>query len=124
MVEQIIPDDVRDFILQHIDSVAHLEALLLLRGEPHEKWDVGTTARRLYMAEAEIAELLERLREDGLISGGDGSYRYDCASGQQRNVVDRLAAIYARHLISVTNVIHGKPRMRRFVDAFKFRTSR
>jgi len=124
MVEQIIPDDVRDFILRHIDSVAYLEALLLLRGEPNETWDVRTTARRLYTPEAEIAELLERLREDGLLSGGQGLYRYDCASEQQRHTVDRLAAIYSRHLVSVTNVIHGKPRLRRFVDAFNFRKSR
>jgi len=31
MSDVILPDDVRDFILGHIDSVAQLEALLLLR---------------------------------------------------------------------------------------------
>jgi chromosomal replication initiation ATPase DnaA len=31
MSDVILPDDVRDFILGHIDSVARLEALLLLR---------------------------------------------------------------------------------------------
>jgi hypothetical protein len=40
-------------------------------------------------------------------------------------MVDRLADAYARHLIPVTNLIHGKPRrLREFSDAFKIRKDR
>lgn len=34
MAEEIIPEGVRDFILQYIDSITQLEALLLLRANP------------------------------------------------------------------------------------------
>ncbi len=122
MADQPIPDDVRDFILRHIDSVAQLEALLLLRRTPGENWTVTTTAQRLYTGEEEVAEVLARLTEGGLLSCAEGVFRYDCQSSELREVVDRLADAYARHLIPVTNMIHSKPRRtREFADAFKFR---
>ena len=125
MVDEPIPSDVQDLILRHIDSVAQLEALLLLRGNPTESWDVATTAKRLYANEDEIAEVLALLCEGGLLSVREGAYRYDCAKAELRESIDRLAEVYARHLIPVTNMIHAKPRrIRQFADAFKFRKDR
>jgi hypothetical protein len=125
MAEELIPDDVREFIIRHLDSVAQLEALLLLRAQPQERWDIGRIAKRLYTGEQEIAELLSALCADGLLSVNDGIYRYDCATPEQRSTLDRLANIYSRHLIPVTNLIHSKPRrIRQFADAFKFRKDR
>lgn len=122
MAGELIPTDIRDFILRHIDSVAQLEALLLLRGNPNETWDIANVARRLYGNEQEIAELLTRLREDGLLAASNDVYRYESATPEQRDIVDRLAAIYSRHLIPITNMIHSKPRrIRQFAEAFKFR---
>ena len=122
MVDELIPADVRDFILRHIDSVAQWEALLLLRANPNERWDVSKIARRLYTGDKEIAELLAQLCHDGLLTVSDGLFRYECASTEHRDIIDRLAAIYSRHLIPVTNMIHGKPRrIRQFAEAFKFR---
>ena len=124
MAEQIIPDDVRDFILRHIDSVAQLEALLLLHGSPNGIWDTASMTKRLYTSEAEIAGLLAPLVEDGLLSVSGGIYRCDCVE-EHRDVVIRVAAIYSRHLIAVTDMIHGKARrMRRVANAFKFGTDR
>jgi hypothetical protein len=122
MGDELIPADVRDFIIRHIDSVAQWEALLLLRANPGDAWDVRKIARRLYTGENEIARLLAQLCHDGLLTVNDGTYRYEGGSPEQREIVDRLAAIYSRHLIPVTNMIHGKPgRIRKFAEAFKFR---
>lgn len=125
MAVEPVPGEVRDFILRYIDSVAQLEALLLLRGNPDERWDVGTAAKRLYASEEETAGVLTQLCEDGLLSASDGVYRYDCATADLRDIVDRLADVYSRHLIPVTNIIHAKPRrIRQFADAFRFRKDR
>jgi hypothetical protein len=122
MAVEPIPGDVRDFILRHIDSVAQLEALLLLRNNQSETWDVQKVAKRLYTSEHEAAEALKSLREDGILNVSGSSYRYECATSELKASVDHLAAIYARHLIQVTNLIHGKPRqVRRFADAFKLK---
>ena len=122
MTAELIPQDLRDFILRHIDSVVQLEALLLLRGNPDQVWDVAKTAKRIYADEQEVAEALARLCADGLLHCSDAIYRYEGISAENQVMIDRLAASYGRHLIPVTNLIHSKPRrIRAFADAFKFR---
>jgi hypothetical protein len=125
MTEGVIPDDLRDFIQRYIDSIAQLEALLLLRANPSDRWDMLKAAKRLYANEQQIAEVLARLQEDGFLSCDQDGYRYECQDGTQSQMVDRLAVVYGRHLIAVTNMIHAKPRrIREFADAFKFRKDR
>lgn len=124
MTDDLVPADVREFIQRHIDSVAQLEALLLLRGSPDVSWDIATTAQRLYATEQEIVDVLARLCADGLLVCNDEVYRYEPAP-ELRQSVDRLASVYASHLIPVTNMIHAKPRrIREFADAFRFRKDR
>ena len=65
MTEEPIPDDIRQFILRSIDSIAQLEALLLLRANPQETWDVHVIARRLYITEQETSVLLTGLTSRG-----------------------------------------------------------
>jgi hypothetical protein len=125
MTDDVIPGDLRDFILRHIDSVAQLEALLLLRANPNEGWDIEQTAARLYVEQGEVAEVLARLCADGLLRCTEGRYRFGCDTAEQRAMVDRLAAAYSLHLIPVTAIIHAKPRrIREFANAFKFRRDR
>jgi hypothetical protein len=121
MSHQPVPEDVRDLILRHIHSVAQLEALLFLRGRPGESWDTGSIARRLYAPADEVATALGDLCSAGFLRRDDAGFRYDGSPGQQATV-ERLAAAYARHLIPITHLIHGKPRnITAFSDAFKFR---
>ena len=56
-----IPDTVRNFILTSIDSVAQLEALLLLRANPQPKWTCKGVAERIYLTEKETAAVLDKL---------------------------------------------------------------
>jgi D-serine deaminase-like pyridoxal phosphate-dependent protein len=125
MTDELIPADIQDFIIRHIDSVTQLEALLLLRSNAGETWNLSMTAKRLYTTEHEVAEVLALLCHDGLLSVSEGVYRYDGATPEQQSLVDRLAALYSRHLISVTKLIHAKPRrIRQFADAFRLRKER
>jgi hypothetical protein len=125
MADEAVPEDIGDFIARYIDSIAQLEALLLLRSDPGTKWDAAGAAKRLYTTEQDAAEVLSRLREDGLISCRDGIYRYGGLDSERGKLVERLAEIYSRQLIAVTNMIHAKPRrIRQFADAFKFRKDR
>lgn len=125
MSDEFIPDDVREFILGHVDSVAQLEALLLLRKYSEQTWTIESVARRLYVGEAMAAEVLTRLTADGLCTFGDGLYRYHPSNNDRHATIDRLAAAYSQYLIPVTNLVHNKPaRIQKFADAFKFRKDR
>lgn len=122
MTDEVIPSDVKEFILAYIDSIAQLEALLLLRASPNERWDVAKTARRLYVSESESHEVLSSLCVRGLLSRSESSYSYSGLAMDKATMVDRLADAYRRHLIPVTNIVHQKPsRIHEFANAFKFK---
>jgi len=119
--EENVAADLRIFIARYIDSVAELEALLLLRSSPDQKWTLKAIADRLYTAEAETAVALTRLCSEGMVTCQDDLYQYDY-SPNLAPTVDRLAEAYRRQLIPITNLIHAKPRrIQAFADAFKLK---
>jgi hypothetical protein len=116
------PGELRDFLARHIDSIAHLEALLLLRSAVDATWDAQTTAQRLYIAAPEAAEVLAHLAAHGFLARNENGYRFDPETQDLRGMTDLLAEHYKRHLIPITNLIHAKPRrIRQFADAFKLK---
>jgi hypothetical protein len=124
MADDPVPDDVRDYILNHIDSIVQLEALMLLRAHSAERWDVAKMARRLYVSEPDVSDAVGRLVSDGVVHFEQNTFTYRPAPDIQ-SLIDRVAATYRRHLIPLTNLIHTKPsRISQFADAFKFRRDR
>jgi DNA-binding MarR family transcriptional regulator len=126
MPAYVIPGDVRRFLLKRIDSVAYLEALLLLRDNPHMEWSQSAVAARLYLEPEEVTPLLSRLCADGFImrtESPEAQFRYRASSSELAALADRVAAEYAKHLVPITKLIHDKPRLRiqEFADAFKLR---
>jgi hypothetical protein len=126
MADDLLPDDVKAFLLRYIDSIAQLEALLLLQANADLAWSAETLAKRLYISVEATAEILARLCADGFLAAQGSEpllYQYHCLSRDQSDMVDYVAVIYARYLIPVTHLIHAKPRTRvqAFADAFKFR---
>ncbi len=118
-----IPADVRRFLLAAIESVPHLEALLLLRADPESRWTPESLARRLYIEEAAAARLLADLRGRGLAREAAAGEWVFTAAGGVTEVVDRLAQVYARHVVEVAELIHSTSdrKAQRFADAFRWR---
>ena len=122
---ELIPSDLREFILEHIESITQLEALVLLRGNPEGVWSVPKATARLYTTEEEVAAALVRLCESGLLSCEDEIFKYAPKNETLHRQAERLVALYATHLIPVTNLIHSKlRRIQEFAGAFKFRKDR
>lgn len=126
MAVNLIPDDARQFIVDKIDSVAELEGLLLLRGNPETEWDVESLAQRLYITRQQTEDVLTHLYSQGFLAVGESdstNYRYQPNSPQLADMVDRIAEVYSKYLVPVTNLIHSKPqtKVQQFADAFKFR---
>ena len=109
MASQYVPDDIRDFILKHIASVAQIEALLLIWSCPEEGWGLSQIAARIYTSEREAAKALDGLCAEGLLVCRDGVFGLN-ASAENVEMIRRLQEIYARYLIPVTDVIHSKAR--------------
>ena len=126
MSDRFIQDDVAQFIIENIDSIAQLEALLLLRRNRETGWSVPTVASWLYIDEKQTAELLMALCQRGFAEQRERDpflYQYQPSSNELGQKVDQVAEIYSKHLIAVTHLVHSKPksRIQEFADAFNFR---
>ncbi len=115
-MEPIIPRDVGQFILTRIDSIAQLEAVLLLRQSPDTWWECKQVADRLYIPEKNCVPILGGLCGQGLLVCVNEQtkpvYRYRPDTGDLREMVDRLAYYYSKHLVPVSNLVHAKARTR------------
>jgi len=109
MASQYVPDDIRDFILKHIATVAQIEALLLIWASPEEGWGLPQIAARIYSSDTATAKALDGLCADGLLVCRDGVFGLN-ASTENVEMIRRLQEVYARYLIPVTEVIHSKSR--------------
>ena len=109
MATQYVPDDIRDFILKHIVSVAQIEALLLIWASPEERWGLRQIAARIYASDAETAKALGGLCAGGVLVCTDGIFSLN-RSTENAEMIRKLQEVYARHLIPVTDIIHGKSR--------------
>ena len=109
MATQYVPDDIRDFILKHIVSVAQIEALLLIWASPEERWGLRRIAARIYASDTETEKALGGLCAERLLVCTDGIFSLN-RSTENVEMIRKLQEVYARHLIPVTDVIHGKSR--------------
>ena|ERR1041385_810047 len=124
-----IPEHIKRFILRSIDSVSHLEAMLLLRYDPQKEWDNKMMAQWLFVGEKRAAHLLADLCAAGVAILKEGSkvfYRYHPISMELKETIDQLSEIYAKNLIEVTHLIHAKTdkQAQEFGDAFKWKDER
>jgi hypothetical protein len=119
----IIPGDVKDFILRYIDSIAQLEGLLLLRADPSVRWPAALLGERLYIGENEAEELLGKLHQAGFLERQDEPRLYWYAPKMDDGILAHAADAYARYLVPITNLVHekSKTKIQKFSDAFWLR---
>lgn len=126
MADSLIPARVREFIASNIDSIAELEALLLIRSDPETYWSIDALAERLYITPGQTDDAMAKLHAIGVAGAREGkplTYHYRASSSELDGVIDGLAEAYSKYLIPVTNLIHSKPqsKVQQFADAFRLR---
>ena len=123
MASADIPPEVRRLILEAIDSVPELEALLLLRDAPNQYWTPDSSSSRLYVSRTVAAYTLDVLAQRGFLEESAEGFVYRPVSAELAETVDALARTYATALVAVTKLIHGKPgtSVQDFARAFRLR---
>ncbi len=115
------------FLLEKIDTVPHLEALLLLWNKRPKSWAVEEMAKELYLAPEPTRAILDDLVRQELIvlAPAPGGYRYEPEAERDR-LIGSVDSIYRRELIRVTRLIHSKPSsaVRAFAQAFRLTKDR
>lgn len=131
MDEKTLPPemDPYEFILENIDSVPHLEALVLLWNSRPAGWTQDELASRLYVPPQKVADILNDLMRLGFIARADETpvrYRYLAASEDQDRQMAEVDSVYRRDLVRISTMIHSKasPAIRDFARAFRFKKER
>ncbi len=118
-----LPTTVKQFIVQHIESLAQLEVLLYARQNAshavHPQELANTLALTLEMSSAILADLARR----GFAVKEDTGFRYQVASEEVDKAIESLANTYRSHRIAITNEIYSKPseKVKTFAEAFRLR---
>lgn len=125
-VDRAHSDKVDRFIVEEIDSVPHLEALLLLWRNAPKQLSAAQIAKQLYIHASQGAAIAEDLYRRGLIARDHGSatgFFYDMHSEERNRLIEAVDATYRRELIRISGIIHSKPSpsVRAFAKAFRFR---
>jgi hypothetical protein len=124
-----LENEVYSFVFHQIETVPHLEALLLLWNSRPQPWTVENLAKRLYVSTDVVSVLLQDLVHRSLIvcvSGSPDGYRYESASVAQDQLLSTLDSTYRRETIRISTMIHSKPSssLREFARAFRFTKER
>lgn len=124
--EEPIPEIVRRFITDHINSVESLEILLLLSTGTIREYTAEEVSRTLRTSlESAAARLRELHHAKLLVTVGEAEspkYRFDPGSREAAVVAD-LEKVYKTRRVSVISFIYSNPTdpLRAFSDAFRLR---
>lgn len=118
--------DVYEFILENIDSVPHLEALILLWNSRPVWWTCEELTSRLYVPFSQVEILLRDMVRMELIAESESSPRkfsYLAKSEEQNELLESLDAAYRKDLVRISTMIHSKSSsgVREFARAFRLR---
>lgn len=117
------PVAVDQFIRDRIDTVPHLEALLLLWNSRPRQWSVDEMAQGLFVDSNAARRILQDLARQRLIQGYGDEYSYQPDTASHDRLIEAVDATYRRELIRITRMIHGKApaSVRAFADAFRIK---
>ena len=121
--------DVYDFILKKMDTVPHLEALMLLWNSRPVGWTCDELGSRLYIPLDKVCDLLRDLVQQQLITESSAEpprYAYFAKSSDQDELMRLVDAAYRQDLVRISTMIHEKasPSVREFARAFLFKKSK
>jgi hypothetical protein len=120
------PAEIEQFIAQHIESLAQLELLLLIRKEPERAWSCYDLARQLYVAPDVCMGILADLERRAFVqrsASNDNLFSYRSGSVEIDRLVDQLSTLYQERRVAVITQIYSKPvkQVQTFADAFRLR---
>jgi hypothetical protein len=126
---EISDEEVFRFILHQIETVPHLEALLLLWRKRPQQFAESDLAAQLFVDNGIVREIVEDLQRRELIAAAPGStreYRYQSKSAYTDALMQALSQMYGRELIGISKLIHSKAPSAAsdFARAFKFTKDR
>jgi len=115
-----------EFILEKIDTVPHLEALVLLWNSRPVGWTCEELASRLYVSADQTAHVLRDLLRMQMIAESPAhppKYSYRAQSEERDELLASLDNAYRKDLVRISSMIHSKASsgVREFARAFNLK---
>lgn len=117
-----LPDDLARLVLEHIDSVPHMEALVLVWENQSRGWTESEIAERIYQPPEPTRNILRDLQRRELIVASEGRFG-PSEQPATREVIAKITQLYRNNVYRVATLIHARaPRaVREFARAFDIR---
>lgn len=127
MADNDLPVEVRDLIARHLETMEHVDALLVLHRAPDRGWTADEVATELRIAPKGLVKTLADLEKSGLVerdAAREGAYRYAPATSLLARSVEALLQAYNQRPVTLVKAIYSRPpsAVRSFADAFRLRT--
>lgn len=118
--------EIRQFIDQNIESIAQLEALILLRQDAQRRWGAEEIGKALYIPTEMAAILLADFGRRGFVQVVPQSniqYSYHVVDDRLDKLISEVAAAYQDRRVALISLIYSKPlnKVQTFADAFRLR---
>jgi hypothetical protein len=112
--------EVDQFIIEEIEGVPHLEALLLLWNTRPRQWSFQEMSQALYLTPEQTQPILQDLVQRRLVLLVSDSYSYN-QDHPKNAVIELLDKMYRKEVVRISTMIHSKPSasVRAFARAFK-----
>ena len=129
MSERYSGPDPYQFIHENIDSVPHLESLILLWNSRPVGWTEEELASRLYIPPEQVKAVLRdliRVQIAQEIPGFPPKFSYYSRSKEQDELMHQVDSAYRRDLVRISTMLHSKASsaVREFAKAFRFKKDR
>jgi hypothetical protein len=118
--------EIKQFIDQHIESLAQLEVLLLMRDAPQRLWNSDEISKSLYSPVYIAAPLLADFAKRGFLRvepSTEMHYGYHVAHEELDRQIAEVASAYQQRRVAVITLIYSKPlnKVKTFADSFRLR---
>lgn len=118
--------DAYEFLLKNIDSVPHLEALILFWNSRPVRWTCEEMTSRLYVPFERVGDVLRDLVRLQLVAESETTpprFSYYSRSKEQDDMMRQVDEAYRRDLVRISTMLHEKasPAVRDFARAFRFK---
>ncbi len=105
MTDGVIPEKVRQFIFEKIDSVEQLEILLFLRLQAQKEWAPEDISKEFRSSLQSVVGRLKSLEKIHMVGHFGSSYRYEAQTEETENMLEALDENYKKRRQKILELI-------------------
>jgi hypothetical protein len=111
------------FVVEYIDSVPHLEALLLLWRSHPRRWSLAELTSALYLLPRSAEVIAQELTRAGFLTATEDHYAYAPDGDIQDRLIRQVDDVYRRETVRISTMIHarGSRALRDFAESFQLK---